>query len=110
MGQRGRPLTSGVATLKLIWQLTNKDYGPYGATVETAIYRLRAQKIDVFYGYNTHAWNLGTGTTTTIEVLELNTKYHEILLRLKSVLVRASNKKTMAVVNIFPQSFLKCAG
>ena len=73
-------------------------------------YRLRAQKIDVFYGYNTHGWNLGTGTTTTIEVLELNTKYHEILLRLKSVLVRSSNKKTMAVVNIFPQSFLKCAG
>ena len=35
-GPAGRPVTSGVVTLNLISRLTNKDYGPYGATVVTA--------------------------------------------------------------------------
>ena len=54
--------------------------------------KLRARMIDVFYGNTLHVWNLNTGTTNFFitELLELNTKYHEILPRLRSVLVRLS--------------------
>ena len=55
--------------------------------------RLRAQMIDVFYFSTLYSWNLNTGTTNFFfitELLELNAKYHEILPRLRSVLVRLS--------------------
>ena len=43
-------------TPELTLQLTNKDYGFYGATMATA-----TDKIDVYRGVTTHGWGLGTG-------------------------------------------------